>query len=76
MEEMENKHHKEKKLKDKKINDLENGMKKIDIQPKKVNKTSATDAFQCKDCDFETNSKQGLKTHISRMHTQYEKEKY
>ena len=52
---MENKHHE-----DKKVKDLENGMNIINIKPKKGNKTSATDAFQCKDCDFETNSKQCL----------------
>ena len=56
-----NLHHEEKKLKDKKIKD---GMKKINIQTKKVNKTSAMHIFQCKDCDFQSNSKQGLKNHM------------
>ena len=38
---------------------------------KKIQPLKDPPAFKCKMCDFESNSKSGLKTHIARKHTNY-----
>ena len=59
----------EKKLKDKKIKDLENLIK---IKNEKALKN----IFKCEHCDFETPSERGLNVHIKRIHTNLKADKY
>ena len=56
--------------KDKRITNLENVLKK------QQKKESAVEKFNCTQCDFTTTSKQGLKTHVKRKHTEIIVEKY
>ena len=41
-----------------------------------IMKKTETEKIQCSYCDFQTVSKQGLKTHLKRKHTAYNLEKY
>ena len=70
LENLENKSKEEKNQKDKKIKDLENLLKKQEKNQ------SAVEKFNCEQCEFTTTSKQGLKTHIKRKHTEITAEKY
>ena len=50
-------------MKDKKIKDLENLIKKKSIQE------PIPEDFRCSECDFVAKTKSGLKTHKARIHT-------
>ena len=41
-----------------------------------TNISNPIDTFKCSKCDFDTESKQGLKTHITRTHTVISNEVY
>ena len=70
LEELEKKFREEKKASDKKIKELETTVK--NHQKKKIRPESLI----CSVCDFEAATKQGLKTHIKRKHTEIEKETF
>ena len=60
---------------------IENLQKKLDILEIKINKLSENKmekkkvkSIKCSYCDFVTNSQQGLRIHISKMHTSVEKD--
>ena len=63
LDDMERKIKSEKQAKDKKIKDLENIIKTKSCTDKEV------DVFKCSECEFESKSRGGLKTHKARMHT-------
>ena len=63
LDDMEKKFKKEKQTRDKKIKDLENIIKSKPCKEEKV------DIFKCSECEFESKSRGGLKTHKARMHT-------
>ena len=62
LDELEKKHKNDKQIKDKKIKDLENVIKKKSIQEQ-------PEDFRCSECDFVAKTKSGLKTHKARIHT-------
>ena len=57
-------------MKDKKIKDLENLIKKKSIQE------PIPEDFRCSECDFVAKTKSGLKTHKARIHTKTNKLQY
>ena len=51
--------------------------KKIDILKEKLEISGKPEEkIKCTDCDFQSNSKHGLKTHVTRRHTKYNKENF
>ena len=64
---------KERDLEDTNSNDKVNQVKGIELDNKTSDKQDGN-KFKCDLCDFQSNSKQGLKTHISRKHTNYNEE--
>ena len=51
--------------------------KKIDVLKEKLEIKQKDEKLECcKVCEFKTNSKQGLKTHMARKHTTFEKETF
>ena len=70
LENLEKRSKEEKSQKDKKIKDLENLLKKPQNNQREV------EQFDCTQCEFTTTSKQGLKTHVKRKHTEIISEKY
>ena len=63
LDELEKKQKNYQQIKDKKIKDLENVIKKKSIQEQ------SHEDFRCSKCDFVSKTKNGLKTHKARMHT-------
>ena len=64
LENLQKKTKEEKNHKEKKIKDLENLLKKQQTNQNEVER------FNCTTCEFTTTSKQGLKTHVTRKHTE------
>ena len=52
--------------------------KKIDVLKNKleINGKPKDDLLKYKECEFETTSKHGLKTHMTRKHTKFDKESF
>ena len=46
------------------------------LENEKSKKPSEADKLQCDYCDFQTSSKQGLKTHMKRKHTTFDSENF
>ena len=74
MEDLEKKFKEQKKIKDKKIKELENAIKFKSSNEKAT--VNSKEIFKCSECDFETNSKRGLSVHIKRKHTNLIDETY
>ena len=71
LDELENKFKEEKKGKDRKIKELESLLKNNQNK-----KTKMPENFKCSECDYETTTMKGMKTHKTRKHTKTSKLKY
>ena len=70
LDEQEKKHKNDKQVKDKKLKELESVIKQ------KQKQAQADDEYKCSECDSVFKTKNGLKTHKVRMHTQTKNVQY